>query len=116
LFNVFSSVLTIVMTFSWLNVYVFLQVLEWNVQGLHTDRFSIQNGSLVTSGQRERVLLLIDPQSAAKNWIINVENSRGLQVSRHSCFPLGWLRTRFGELWLPDSPDQNLELDARTHA
>jgi len=65
-----------------------VKVLEWNVHGLHTDKFSIQNGSIVTRAQRERVLLLIDPQSVGKNWIINVERSRDLQVSRHSCFPL----------------------------
>ena len=59
-----------------------VQVMEWNVQGLHMDRFSIQNGSLVTRGRKQQcVLLLIDPQSVGMNWIINMESSRDLQVS-----------------------------------
>jgi len=61
-------------------------VLEWNVQGLPTDKFSVQNGILVTKASR--VLLLIDPQSVGKNWIMKLEAGRDLQVRQHVCFPL----------------------------
>jgi len=54
------------------------QVSEWNMQGLPTDRFSTQNGVLVTKSKR--IMLLIDPQSVGKNWINKLERSRDLLV------------------------------------
>jgi len=58
-------------------------VLEWNVQGLPTDKFSVENGILVTKSQR--VVLMIDPQLVGKNWIKKLEGGRDLQVRQQSC-------------------------------
>ncbi|KAI9224867.1 dynein heavy chain and region D6 of dynein motor-domain-containing protein [Blastocladiella britannica] len=54
------------------------QVRQWNIQGLPTDAFSIENGIIVTSGRRWP--LLIDPQSQASTWLKNMESKRGLKI------------------------------------
>jgi len=43
------------------------QARQWQVNGLPTDRFSTENGVLVTKGLRWA--LNIDPQTQANNWI-----------------------------------------------
>ncbi|KAI9188053.1 hypothetical protein H9P43_002444 [Blastocladiella emersonii ATCC 22665] len=54
------------------------QIRQWNIQGLPTDAFSIENGIIVTSGRRWP--LLIDPQSQASTWLKNMETARGLKI------------------------------------
>jgi dynein heavy chain len=53
------------------------QTREWNLQGLPTDGFSVQNGVLVTRGRRWP--LMVDPQEQAKRWVRNMEAKRGLE-------------------------------------
>jgi len=75
-------------------------VLEWNVKGLPTDKFSVENGILVTKAQR--VVLMIDPQLVAKNWIKKLESGRDLQVRQQSCsllFDLVHCRRNRLNLW-----------------
>jgi len=50
----------------------------WNIQGLPSDDFSIENGALVTRGRRWP--LMIDPQGQANKWIKNYEKGK-LQVT-----------------------------------
>ncbi len=44
-----------------------VQVREWQINGLPTDRVSTDNAILVTRGKRWP--LMIDPQEQAKKWI-----------------------------------------------
>eukprot|EP01135_Chromosphaera_perkinsii_P005558 Nk52_evm107s352 gene=Nk52_evmTU107s352 len=53
-------------------------VREWNIQGLPTDAFSVENGVTVTRGRRWP--LMIDPQGQAFKWIKNMESERGLKL------------------------------------
>ncbi len=43
------------------------EVRDWNIQGLPSDTFSIENGILVARGNR--FPLMIDPQGQANKWI-----------------------------------------------
>ncbi|CAH8498270.1 unnamed protein product [Heterobilharzia americana] len=47
------------------------QVREWNIQGLPRDTFSVENGVVVTRGNRWP--LMIDPQNQALKWIKSME-------------------------------------------
>ncbi|CAH1408276.1 unnamed protein product [Nezara viridula] len=53
-------------------------VRDWNIQGLPTDNFSIENGIIVT--RCGRWPLIIDPQSQAWIWIKNMEKPNGLKI------------------------------------
>ena len=55
-----------------------VKIRAWNLQGLPTDSFSIDNG-IVTSVAR-RWPLMIDPQGQANKWIRNMETEAGLLV------------------------------------
>jgi len=51
---------------------------EWNVQGLPSDKLSVENGMIMTRGRRWP--LMIDPQTQANRWIRNTERPNHLQV------------------------------------
>lgn len=53
---------------------------SWNIFGLPTDLFSIDNGIIVY--QTRRWPLMIDPQGQANKWIKNLEKSSQLHVIR----------------------------------
>ena len=47
---------------------------DWNTQGLPSNPFSLENGIIVTRGQRWP--LLIDPQGQGLRWIRNMEHKQ----------------------------------------
>ena len=51
---------------------------DWNIQGLPTDNFSIENGIVVFNASRWP--LMIDPEGAANKWIRNLEKDNALKV------------------------------------
>ena len=51
---------------------------QWNLQGLPTDSFSIDNG--IVSSVARRWPLMIDPQGQANKWIKNMEEQAGLLI------------------------------------
>ncbi|XP_031352178.1 dynein heavy chain 7, axonemal-like isoform X1 [Photinus pyralis] len=53
---------------------------QWNIFGLPTDSFSIDNGIIVANSRRWP--LLIDPQGQANKWIRNMEKQNNLIVIR----------------------------------
>eukprot|EP01018_Ginkgo_biloba_P018810 Gb_18327 [translate_table: standard] len=57
-----------------------VEVREWSIWGLPTDDVSVDNGILVTRG--ERWPLMIDPQGQANSWIKAMEAKNGLRVVR----------------------------------
>uniref|UniRef100_A0A336M3T0 CSON009294 protein n=1 Tax=Culicoides sonorensis TaxID=179676 RepID=A0A336M3T0_CULSO len=59
-----------------------MQIRAWNLAGLPTDNFSIENGIIVT--QASRWPLMIDPQTQANKWIKNMERTNGLKIIKLS--------------------------------
>ena len=60
-----------------------VKIRDWNIQGLPTDSFSVDNGIIVANAQRWP--LMIDPQGQANKWIRNKEGKSGnLGVIRFS--------------------------------
>ncbi|KAJ3359844.1 Dynein heavy chain 7, axonemal [Allomyces javanicus] len=51
---------------------------SWNIAGLPSDDFSVDNGVIVQNARRWP--LMIDPQGQANKWIKNMEKERNLQV------------------------------------
>ncbi|VEN46856.1 unnamed protein product [Callosobruchus maculatus] len=52
----------------------------WNIFGLPTDNFSIDNGIIISNARR--YALMIDPQGQANKWIKNMERSNNLAIIR----------------------------------
>jgi dynein heavy chain len=55
-----------------------VKIRDWNIAGLPTDSFSIDNGVIVDNTRRWP--LMIDPQGQANKWIKNSEKTNNLQV------------------------------------
>ncbi|KAF5288993.1 hypothetical protein FQA39_LY03872 [Lamprigera yunnana] len=53
---------------------------EWNIFGLPTDSFSIDNGIIVANSQRWP--LMVDPQGQANKWVRNMEKPHNLAIIR----------------------------------
>lgn len=53
---------------------------SWNIFGLPTDLFSIDNGIIVTNSRRWP--LMIDPQGQANKWVKNMEKDNNVNVIR----------------------------------
>ena len=59
-----------------------VKIREWNIAGLPSDPFSVDNGIIVDSARRWP--LMIDPQGQANKWIKNMETPKGLLVLKLS--------------------------------
>uniref|UniRef100_A0A2K5JE23 Dynein axonemal heavy chain 12 n=1 Tax=Colobus angolensis palliatus TaxID=336983 RepID=A0A2K5JE23_COLAP len=59
-----------------------VKIRAWNIAGLPTDRFSIDNGVIVNNSRRWP--LMIDPQGQANKWIKNSEKENQLSVIKLS--------------------------------
>ena len=55
-----------------------VRIRQWNIEGLPTDSFSVDNGIIVFSARRWP--LMIDPQGQANKWIRNMEKANSLSV------------------------------------
>eukprot|EP00117_Sycon_ciliatum_P025270 scpid3533/ scgid21010/ Dynein heavy chain 7, axonemal; Axonemal beta dynein heavy chain 7; Ciliary dynein heavy chain 7; Dynein heavy chain-like protein 2; hDHC2 len=51
---------------------------SWNIAGLPTDSFSIDNGIVISNARRWP--LMIDPQGQANKWVKNMEKAKNLHV------------------------------------
>ena len=60
-----------------------VKIRDWNIDGLPTDSFSVDNGVIVASTRRWP--LLIDPQGQANKWIKNSEKKYNLRVKQAVC-------------------------------
>ena len=55
-----------------------VKIRQWNIQGLPTDSFSVDNGIVTMTGQRWP--LMIDPQGQANKWVKNMEKASNLKI------------------------------------
>ncbi|PIK59401.1 putative dynein heavy chain 7, axonemal isoform X2 [Apostichopus japonicus] len=55
-----------------------VQIRQWNIAGLPTDSFSIENGIIISNARRWP--LMIDPQGQANKWIKNMEKANNLHI------------------------------------
>ncbi|KAJ3039074.1 Dynein heavy chain 7, axonemal [Rhizophlyctis rosea] len=55
-----------------------IKIRAWNIAGLPSDDFSIDNGIIVENGRRWP--LMIDPQGQANKWVKNMEKENNLQI------------------------------------
>ncbi|CAH1130366.1 unnamed protein product [Ceutorhynchus assimilis] len=53
---------------------------QWNIYGLPTDNFSIENAIIISNARR--YALMIDPQGQANKWIKNMEKTNNLAIIR----------------------------------
>ncbi|XP_075466156.1 dynein axonemal heavy chain 7 [Ascaphus truei] len=54
----------------------------WNIAGLPSDSFSIDNGIIISNGRRWP--LMIDPQGQANKWVKNMEKANSLHIIKLS--------------------------------
>lgn len=59
-----------------------VEIRAWNIAGLPTDSFSVDNGIVVSNARRWP--LMIDPQGQANKWVKNMEKSKNLHVIKLS--------------------------------
>ena len=59
-----------------------VQIRAWNIHGLPTDSFSVENGIMISNARRWP--LMIDPQGQANKWIKNMEKANNLHVIKLS--------------------------------
>jgi dynein heavy chain len=57
-----------------------VKIRQWNIDGLPTDAFSVDNGIVVQVARRWP--LMIDPQGQANKWVRNMEKDNGLKVCK----------------------------------
>ncbi|RZF45726.1 hypothetical protein LSTR_LSTR017152 [Laodelphax striatellus] len=57
-----------------------VEIRAWNIFGLPTDSFSVDNGIIVKNARRYP--LMIDPQGQANKWVKNMEKANSLHVIR----------------------------------
>nr|XP_058956956.1 dynein axonemal heavy chain 7-like [Pocillopora verrucosa] len=55
-----------------------VKIRDWNIAGLPTDSFSIENGIIISNANRWP--LMIDPQGQANKWVKNMEKKNNLHV------------------------------------
>ncbi|KAJ3086325.1 Dynein heavy chain 7, axonemal, partial [Quaeritorhiza haematococci] len=55
-----------------------IKIRAWNIAGLPSDAFSIDNAIIVSNGRRWP--LMIDPQGQANKWVKNMEKDNNLQI------------------------------------
>ncbi|KAJ3154924.1 Dynein heavy chain 7, axonemal [Geranomyces michiganensis] len=55
-----------------------IQIRAWNIAGLPSDAFSVDNGIIVKNARRWP--LMIDPQGQANKWVKNMEKENNLQI------------------------------------
>ena len=55
-----------------------VQIQQWNIEGLPTDDFSVDNGIIIFNSRRWP--LMIDPQGQANKWVRNMEKVNGVHV------------------------------------
>ncbi|CAG2187901.1 DNAH [Mytilus edulis] len=59
-----------------------VKIRAWNICGLPTDNFSVENGIILSNARRWP--LMIDPQGQANKWIKNMEKANNLHVFKLS--------------------------------
>ncbi|XP_059164025.1 dynein axonemal heavy chain 7-like isoform X1 [Physella acuta] len=59
-----------------------VKIREWNIAGLPTDNFSLENGIIISNARRWP--LMIDPQGQANKWVKNMEKANNLHVIKLS--------------------------------
>ena len=57
-----------------------VKIRQWNIDGLPSDSFSIENAIIISKGLRWP--LCIDPQGQANRWIKTMEKKKGLDVAK----------------------------------
>lgn len=59
-----------------------VRIREWNIQGLPSDSFSIENGIIIFKARRWP--LSIDPQGQANKWIKRMEIANKINIIKQS--------------------------------